>query len=86
MVVHKVSPGQWLFTLTKPTQLTIVYHSQKEAQELLLNKLGILQVSPDCKAYTSHTILESTSAKMTVAFVSKKILLYRKLTLSLSTL
>lgn len=59
---HKLSPEEWLFAFTKPTQLTIVCHSHKEPKELLISKMGILLLSSDCKAYTTQTILETQSS------------------------
>lgn len=57
---HKLSNTQWLFSVTEPTQITVVCHLRTpETHETILNNMGILQLNPNCKAYSSHTILEA---------------------------
>lgn len=57
---HKLSDNQWLFTVTRPTQTTIVCHSgDSKAVEVVISKMGILQLSPGCKAHTAQTTLEA---------------------------
>lgn len=51
--------NQWLFAMTKPTQLSIVCQQQNKNEEHVLKEIGILELLPGCKVYTKETILEA---------------------------
>lgn len=55
---HRLSPLEWVFILSKPTLLNILCKN-KEPQEEVLNKIGILQLDRDCHARSDHAILET---------------------------
>lgn len=68
VIWHKLASNQWLFAISKPTQLTVVCHPSLGAQETPLHNgtLGILELSPDCKAYTAEATLEAQTSLGTV--------------------
>lgn len=55
---HRLSPSEWLYILSKPTSLNIICKDEDPIEETI-NKIGILQLERNCRAYSDHVILES---------------------------
>ncbi|KAL3279575.1 hypothetical protein HHI36_017082 [Cryptolaemus montrouzieri] len=54
---HKLKFNKWFYSVTFPTQLSIVCQDKSTVTERI-DKLGILELQPNCKAFTSNVILE----------------------------
>ncbi|KAL3271839.1 hypothetical protein HHI36_022309 [Cryptolaemus montrouzieri] len=54
---HKLKFNKWFYNVTFPTQLSIVCQDKSTVTERI-DKLGILELQPNCKAFTSNVILE----------------------------
>lgn len=67
---HRISPQEWLFILSKPTLLNVLCKN-KEPQEEVINKIGILQLDRDCHARSDHAILETTTTSGNVNISTK---------------
>lgn len=74
---HKTQPNHWLFILSKPTTLSILCRTSKDA-EYVLQGLGIVQLDQDCKAYSDSIMLE------TETFIGSKNLTHKIPTLAIT--
>lgn len=64
---HRLTATTWLFTISKPTQLTVICshpHDSGVIETPLQHfaVLGILELHQNCKAYTTETVLETQSS------------------------
>lgn len=67
---HRISAQEWLFVLTKPTSINIIC-SNNEPQEEIINRIGILQLDRNCRAYSDHAVLEAQSVLGNVNITTK---------------
>lgn len=59
-VFQNTNPNEWIYVLSKPTDIAILCHSNED-YETTISKIGIITLSPNCKAYTDLTSLEPTA-------------------------
>lgn len=56
---QNINPTQWLFVTSKPTALNILcYNGKTPDHEEIIDKMGILTLNSNCKAYTDTNTLE----------------------------
>lgn len=67
---NKVSNNEWLFIISKPTTLSVLCN-QTPTQEETIQRIGLLQLQPNCKAYTEDAILEADTTVETVNITNK---------------
>lgn len=54
---QNINPTQWLFVVSKPTSLNILCYGTSDHEEIV-NKIGILTLDTNCKAYTNTNTME----------------------------
>lgn len=67
---HKIRPNQWLYVLSKPTTINIICQKSEDGEETL-RKIGILQLDPECKAYSENVILETEFTQATANITNR---------------
>lgn len=56
---HPLQENKWYFTVSKSTQLTVLCNDK--SSESVIEKIGLLELSPNCMAYTHQAVLQASS-------------------------